>query len=82
MLDAAFVIAAVAFFKDKMGLTGNATLLAAFVAVLFVALAPPLVAMFPASGPLLTAIVDAVKLFIVAAGGVDFAKYVIAKARE
>lgn len=81
VLDAAFVIAAVAFFKDKLGLSGGATLAAAFVAVLFVALVPPVIALFPATGAILTAVVDAVKLFITAAGGVDFLTLMVKKSK-
>lgn len=78
VLDAAFIIAAVAFFKTQMALTGRWVLLAAFIVVLFVAIEPPVVALFPAGAAIITAVVDAVKLFIVAAGSVDFVKGLIA----
>jgi hypothetical protein len=77
VLDAAFVIAAVAFFKAQMELTGRKVLLAAFGVVLFVAIEPPIVALFPLAAPVISAVVGAVKLFITAAGSVDFVKSLI-----
>jgi len=78
VLDAVFVVAAVAFFKTQMELTGRSVLLAAFLVVLFVAIETPLVSLFPTGAEVITAIVGAVKLFITAAGSVDFAKSLIA----
>lgn len=68
-LSIAFVIAAVAFFKEQLKFGGYWSLLAAFVIVLIVAWLPELVAFFPASGPFVDKFVLVVQLFIGAVGG-------------
>lgn len=68
VIDITFVLAAVAFFKDRLNLKGNYVLLAAFVAVLFLAFLPDLVALAPQSAYAVEKIVFIVKLFLTAPG--------------
>lgn len=71
ILDAAFIIAAVAFFKAQFGFSGKASLLAAFCVALIVGFAPTIAAQFPTIAPWITQLVTVIVLFISAAGSVD-----------
>jgi hypothetical protein len=71
VLDAAFIIATVAFFKTQFGFSGKVTLLAAFVVALIVGLAPTITAQFPNVAPWITQIAGVIVLFISSAGTVD-----------
>ena len=71
LLTVAFVVAATQFFKTQFSLTGRASLLCAFVVTLFVAFAPLLGALVPASAAWLDQLVTVVALFIGAAGAWD-----------
>lgn len=73
LIDVAFVIATVAFFKQQLGLKGWKNILSAFAAVLFVAFLPDLVALFPQSAAAVDKIVMIVKLFLSAPGIFDAA---------
>jgi len=70
-LSIAFVVAAVAFFKEQLKFSGYWSLLAAFIVVLIVAWLPELVVLFPVSGPFIDKFVLVVQLFIGAVGGRD-----------
>lgn len=72
MIDAAFLIAITAFFKEQLGLQGRSVLAAAFVVGLALFLAPQIIAALPAAGPWLEGIVNFVKLYLAACGSVDF----------
>jgi len=71
VLDAAFIIAVTAFFKQQFGLAGGAALLAALVVALVVGLAPLVGVTFPAFAPWISAVINVVVLFLSAAGGYD-----------
>lgn len=73
VIDVAFVIAAVAFFKNRAGLKGWSAIATAFASVLFVAFLPDLVALFPGSEYAVVKIVTIVKLFLSAPGLYDAA---------
>lgn len=73
VIDVAFVIAAVAFFKQQFSLKGWYAILSAFVATLFVAFLPDLVTLFPQSAFAVDKIVIIVKLFLSAPGLFDAA---------
>ena len=74
ILNAAFIIAATAFFKEQLSLSGRASLLAAFGVSLAVGFAPAIAAQFPLLAPWVTHFVNVVVLFISAAGTVDALK--------
>ncbi len=71
VIDVAFVIATVAFFKNRANLKGWNAIAMAFVTVLFLVFLPDLVALFPASQYAVEKIVMIVKLFLSAPGLYD-----------
>lgn len=71
VIDVAFVIATVAFFKQQVGLKGWYAIASAFAATLFVAFLPDIVALFPQSAFAVDKIVLIVKLFLSAPGLFD-----------
>ena len=75
-LDAVLVASIVALVKNLFPtVQGNVTLLIAFVACVAVAMLVPLQAAFPASVMWLAPLIEVIKLFITAAGGVSLVKY-------
>jgi len=78
-IDIAFVIAVVAFFRERMTLSGVKVLIAAFVVTLLFNIAPLVAENFPVISPWLNAILNSVILFIAAAGSVDFGVWVLHK---
>lgn len=73
VLDTVFVLAAVAFFKERFGLLGWNAIGAAFVVSLVVVFVPDLIAAFPLAAPYLQKAIDVVKLFLIAPGLFDLA---------
>jgi len=73
VLDTAFVLAAVAFFKERLGLKGWYVIGAALVATLAVAFIPELLAAFPLAAPYLEKIIRIIELFLLAPGLFDLA---------
>lgn len=71
VLDAAFIIATVAFFRERLGWVDSHALLAAFIVTLVVGLSPVVAAMLPALSTLLLTAIALIKLFLLAAGGFD-----------
>ena len=82
LLDAAFVIAAVSFFKAQFSWKGQTALGAAFVVSLLVAYAPALASLSPAAAPFVDGLITVIKLFIGAAGSFDTAKALIAFSKQ
>lgn len=82
VIDVAFVVATVAFFKQQFGLRGLANLGTAFVAVAFVAFLPDIVALMPGSEYYVAKIVTIIKLFFAAPGLFDAAVDVGAKIKR
>jgi len=81
VLDVAFVVAAVGFFKAQFGWKGPAALGAAFVTALLVQYAPALSALVPAAAPFIGGLVNVVALFIAAAGSYDTLKEIVKASR-
>jgi len=73
VIDVAFVLGAVAFFKKQFNLSGWQPVLVAFLAVLGVSFIPELVAAFPQAAPILEKVVRVVQLFLTAPGLFDLA---------
>lgn len=73
VLSVAFVVAAVAFFKERFGLFGWQALLSAFGVCLVVAFLPDLEALLPQYSAAIDKIVLIVTLFISAPGIFDLA---------
>ena len=73
VLDIAFVLAAVAFFKERLNLKGWGAIGAALVATLVVAFIPELLAAFPLAAPYLEKVIRIVELFLMAPGIFDLA---------
>ena len=73
VLNVAFVIAAVAFFKQQLELKGYWPIVCAFLISLVVAFEPDLVALFPAVQPYVEKFVTVVALFLSAPGVFDLA---------
>ena len=71
VLTVAFVLAATAFFKERLGLEDKLALLCAFVVALGVSFAPMLDALLPNFAPFIDATVRTFLLFLSAAGGYD-----------
>ena len=71
VLDAAFIIAVTAFFKEQFGLDGKFALLAALLVALVVGLAPLVGATLPALAPWIEGVIKVLVLFLSAAGGYD-----------
>jgi hypothetical protein len=72
VLNVAFVVAAVAFFKERLHLIGWQPIAAAAVVTVLVAFLPELTAMFPAVKPILDKVIFLIGLFIAAPGTFDF----------
>lgn len=73
ILDVAFILVCVSFFKQQMGLKGAAALACAFVTALIVGLSPVLSSQFPALAPWISAVINVIVLFLSAAGSFDTA---------
>lgn len=73
VLDTVFVLAAVAFFKERFGLLGWKAILVALVASLVVVFIPDILAAFPLAAPYLEKVIEVVKLFLIAPGLFDLA---------
>lgn len=73
VIDVAFVIATVAFFKAQFGLKGWYAIGTALVTTLFLSFLPNLVALYPAAGPAIEKVIGIVKLFLAAPGLFDAA---------
>jgi len=71
VIDVAFVIATVAFFKNRTNLKCWTAIATAFITVLFLAFLPDVVALFPGSQYAVEKIVMIVKLFLSAPGLYD-----------
>lgn len=78
-IDIAFVIAVVAFFRERVQLQGNKVLIAAFVVTLLFKIAPLVAQFFPVISPWLNAILASIVLFVAAAGSVDFGVWLLRK---
>ncbi len=70
-LDAAFIIALIAFTKEQLGLKGRVVLLWVFVVALLFGVGPLIAQSFPISGPYIKVLLDTVILFIGSAGSYD-----------
>lgn len=81
-IDIAFVLATVAFFKANLNLKGGTILFSAFLAVLFVAFIPDLVALYPAAAPYVEKIIFIVKLFLTAPGVWDLGTQIGSKIKN
>jgi hypothetical protein len=73
VLDTAFVLAAVAFFKARFGLLGWKALAAAFGVSLLVVFKPELIALVPGYEGAIEKLLSVVQLFIAAPGVFDLA---------
>lgn len=82
VIDVAFVIATVAFFKQQAGLKGWANLGVAFVTILFLVFLPDIVTLFPGSAYVVEKIITVVKLFFSAPGLFDTAVDIGAKIKK
>jgi hypothetical protein len=71
VLDAAFVLAVTAFFKQQLEISGKAALLCAFATALLLSFAPILALQFPMLAPWIEAVVRTFVVFLSAAGGYD-----------
>lgn len=71
VLDVAFVIAAVSFFRVQFGIAKGGAIMLAFVISLSVGAMPYLVTWLPALAPVLDVLVRVIGLFIAAAGSWD-----------
>lgn len=76
-IDIAFVIAVVAFFRERVALRGVQVLIAAYVVTLLFNIAPLVAEFFPVVSPWLNAVLNSVVLFIAAAGSVDFGVWLL-----
>jgi hypothetical protein len=74
LITVALIIAITQFFRTQLNLTGWKVILAAFLVVLVLAYIPVLIAAFPTVAPWLEPLVNAIFLFLAAAGTVDFVK--------
>lgn len=72
VLTVAIIVMIVAFFKKQLGLSGWASLLAAFVVSLVIGLIPVVILTFPIIAPWLTTTSTVIVLFLTAAGTFDF----------
>lgn len=73
ILDVAFILVCVSFFKTQLGLKGAAALGCAFVVALIVGLSPVLAEQFPNLAPWIGAVINVIVLFLSAAGSFDTA---------
>lgn len=73
VLNVAFVVAAVAFFKKQFGWSGWQPILAAFVLSVIVAFLPDLYAAFPMAKVVLEKLIGIIALFLAAPGVFDLA---------
>lgn len=71
IFDGVFVLAAVAFFKERTGLRGWYAIGAAFVASLLVVFLPELAGLFPNSAATVEKVITVVKLFLTVPGLYD-----------
>lgn len=71
VLDAAFVLAVTAFFKQQFEISGKLALLCAFVTSLILSFAPLLALQFPMLAPWIEQLVKTFVIFLSAAGGYD-----------
>lgn len=76
-IDIAFIVAVVAFFRERVQLRGWRVLVLAFVVTLFFNIAPLVAELFPIVSPWLNAVLSSIVLFIAAAGSVDFGVWLI-----
>jgi hypothetical protein len=74
VLDVAFVLTAVQFFKGQFGLENKAALACAFSVSLVVGLYAPVAAAFPAIAPFLEPVINVIALFIASAGSYNLIK--------
>lgn len=72
IINAAFIIAIVAFFKQQLGLHGWKVILAAFLTAFVLVMLTTVSTQFPVVAPWLDPIVWLIKVFLGAAGTVDF----------
>lgn len=79
VLDVAFIVACVAFFKEQLDVKGKIVLLYVFLVALAVAFAPLLVASFPVAGPYIEAVLKVVGLMLAAAGSWDALRQLAAR---
>ena len=73
VLNVAFVIAAVAFFKQQFHLSGWQPILAAFLVSIVVAFLPDIYALLPVAKPIVEKVVFVLALFLAAPGVFDLA---------
>ena len=73
VVDVAFVLAVVAFFKAQFALKGLAPIGAAFAVAAFVVFLPDLVALVPGSSDVVQRVADLLKVFLAAPGLFDLA---------
>ncbi|RIK31148.1 MAG: hypothetical protein DCC56_02875 [Anaerolineae bacterium] len=79
VIDVAFVIAVVAFFRERVQISGYRALIAAFAVAVLFNIAPIVAQSFPVISPWLDALLNSIVLFIAAAGSVDFGVWLIRK---
>lgn len=72
LINAALIIAIVSFFKQQFALNGWKVILAAFLVAAFLTYLPVVTAQFPVTAPWLDPLTMLVKVFLGAAGTVDF----------
>lgn len=72
IINVAFIIVIVAFFKQQIGLTGWKVILAAFLVALVLVILTTISTQFPVVSPWLDPIVLLIKVFLGATGTVDF----------
>jgi hypothetical protein len=82
VLDVAFVIASVAFFKKQFNVKDGIALLLAFATALIIGLAPIIAGMLPITGPFIEVVIKVIVLFLTAAGSVDFTTEMIKRANQ
>ena len=73
VIDVPFILAVVAFFKNRFNLRGDSVLFVAFLAVLLVSFTPDIIHAFPQAVPYLERIIQLGKLFFMAPGLYDLA---------
>lgn len=73
VLNVAFVIAAVAFFKQQFHLSGWQPIVCAFVLALLVAFLPDIYLLLPVAKPIVEKVVFVIALFLAAPGVFDLA---------
>lgn len=82
VLDAAFVLMCVSFFKANLNVANTGAIALAFVVSLIVGLAPEVAKAFPIVAPWVGAFINIVVIFLSAAGSFDFSTEMIKRANQ